>query len=132
MENIDKKARSSGLETREIQAGRYIFREGESGDLAFIVTEGVVEITRKVNGEEVVLGEVPKGGLFGEMALLNDKPRMASAYAQDEVKLLVISRAQMAKKMSVADPFLRALIEVLSNHVRSVVDKLGDEGVPVS
>jgi len=132
MENIDKKARSSGMETREIQAGRYIFREGESGDLAFIVTEGVVEITRKVNGEKVVLGEVPKGGLFGEMALLNEKPRMASAYAQDEVKLLVISRAQMTKKMSDADPFYRALIEVLSSHVRSVADKLGDEGVPVS
>ncbi len=132
MENISKKARAGGLETREVQAGRYIFREGESGDLAFIVTEGVVEITHKVSGEEVVLGEVPKGGLFGEMALLNDKPRMASAFAQDDVKLLVISRAQMAKKMSDLDPFHRALIEVLSSHVRSVVDKLGDEGVPVS
>jgi len=132
VENISKKARAGGLETREVQAGRYIFREGESGDLAFIVTEGVVEITHKVSGEEVVLGEVPKGGLFGEMALLNDKPRMASAFAQDDVKLLVISRAQMAKKMSDLDPFHRALIEVLSSHVRSVVDKLGDEGVPVS
>tara|TARA_B100000315_G_scaffold241582_1_gene262591 strand:+ start:4654 stop:5052 length:399 start_codon:yes stop_codon:yes gene_type:complete len=132
MVNINKKARSSGMETREVPAGRYIFREGELGDLAFIVTEGVVDITRKVNGEEVVLGEVPKGGLFGEMALLNDEPRMASAFAHESVKLLVISRAQMAKKMSDLDPFHRALIEVLSNHVRSVAGKLGDEGVPVS
>ena len=120
------------METRNVPAGRFIFREGEVGDLAFIVTEGVVEISREVNGKKVLLGKVPKGGLFGEMGLLNDEPRMASAFAYDNVKLLVISRVQMAKKMVDLDPFHRALIDVLSNHVRSVADKLGDAGIPAS
>jgi CRP-like cAMP-binding protein len=120
------------METRDVPAGRFIFREGEVGDLAFIVTEGVVEISREVNGKKVLFGKVPKGGLFGEMALLNDEPRMASAFAYDNVKLLVISRVQMAKKMVDLDPFHRALIDVLSNHVRSVADKLGDAGIPAS
>ncbi|MFP6710596.1 MAG: cyclic nucleotide-binding domain-containing protein [Rhodospirillales bacterium] len=132
MEETEKKARTSGMETRDVPAGRFIFREGEVGDLAFIVTEGVVEISREVNGKKVLLGKVPKGGLFGEMALLNDEPRMASAFAYDNVKLLVISRVQMAKKMVDLDPFHRALIDVLSNHVRSVADKLGDAGIPAS
>ena len=132
MEETEKKARTSGMETRNVPAGRFIFREGEVGDLAFIVTEGVVEISREVNGKKVLLGKVPKGGLFGEMALLNDEPRMASAFAYDNVKLLVISRVQMAKKMVDLDPFHRALIDVLSNHVRSVADKLGDAGIPAS
>ena len=132
MEETEKKARTSGMETRDVPAGRFIFREGEVGDLSFIVTEGVVEISREVNGKKVLLGKVPKGGLFGEMALLNDEPRMASAFAYDNVKLLVISRVQMAKKMVDLDPFHRALIDVLSNHVRSVADKLGDAGIPAS
>ena len=132
MENVENKARSSGLETRLVPAGRYIFREGEVGDLAFIVTEGEVEISRRVKDQDILLGTVPKGGLFGEMSLLGDELRMASAFAQNDVKLLVISRAQMARKMKDLDPFNRALIEVLSNHVRSVAGKLGGEGVPVS
>ena len=40
--------------------------------------------------------------------------------------------ADLEKKMKDVDPFHRALIEVLSNHVRSVTDKLGDEGIPAS
>jgi CRP/FNR family transcriptional regulator, cyclic AMP receptor protein len=78
------------------------------------------------------LGTVAKGGLFGEMALLGDEARMASAFALTDVSLLVISKAQMNRKMNDLDPFHRALIEVLSNHVRSVASKLGSEGVPVS
>ena len=113
-------------------AGRFIFREGEVGELAFIVTEGEVEIFRKAKNTDILLGTISKGGLFGEMALLGDKMRMASAFAKTDVNLLVISKAQMNRKMKDLDPFHRALIDVLSNHVRSVADKLGEKGVPLS
>ncbi len=132
MEDIEKKTRTSGMETRTVPGGRFIFREGEPGDLAFVVTEGEIEISRRVNDSNVLLGTVTKGGLFGEMALLGDAPRMASAVATTDATLLVVTKAQMERKMKDVDPFHRALIEVLSNHVRSVADKLGGQGVPVS
>ena len=132
MDKTSLKAKTSGMETRSVPAGRFIFREGEVGDLAFIVTGGEIEISRRVKDKIILLGTVQKGGLFGEMALLGDEARMASAFAITDVTLLVISKAQMNKKMKDLDPFHRALIEVLSNHVRSVASKLGGEGVPVS
>ena len=119
---------------KKFPAGRYIFREGEAGDSAFVVTEGNVEIVRaSAGGGEVVLGTIGPGGMFGEMALIDNHPRMASARAiGDEAEVMVISRQMLHKKLETADPFHRALIDILTNHVRSLADQLVKLGVKAS
>ena len=49
----------------------------------FIIQEGAVRITKVVDGREVILAVLKKGDMFGEMALLENKPRSASAIAKN-------------------------------------------------
>jgi len=80
-------------ETVVVQQGERIFAEGEEGDAFFVVLRGSVELTKKnVGGGQEKLAVVRTGEAFGEMALLNDIPRSASATALELTHLLSISR----------------------------------------
>jgi len=76
-----------------VSAGEYVFEEGDRGDHFFIVVRGSVEL-RKAGGDGAKRLAVLKAGqAFGEMALLNQTPRSASAYALEDTDLLSVSRA---------------------------------------
>ena len=105
--------------------GELIFREGEAGDTAFVVLSGKVEISRSVDGKSIPIGVVNAGGMFGEMALIDDGDRMASAHAVGgRLEVLIISRRVFEEKLESADPFQRALIGILTAHIRTLADKL--------
>ena len=99
--------------------GQHIFREGETGDSAFIVLDGTIAIYRLTEEGEQVLATLAKGAMFGEMALIDGDTRMASAKAVDRAAvLLVVSRAMFQKKMDRLDPFTRGLIKILTDNIR--------------
>ena len=78
---IDSGANASGLQVldRKVFAeGEKIFREGDSGSRAYIIQRGCVEIIKDIDGEDIVVGSVGPGGIFGEMALIDNQPRMES------------------------------------------------------
>jgi CRP-like cAMP-binding protein len=77
--------------TVEFKAGEYVFREGDLGTEMYIVNEGKVEILNQVGDEEQLLAVLEKGDFFGEMAVLEDLPRAASARALTDVRLLQIN-----------------------------------------
>ena len=104
--------------------GEFIFREGEAGDTAFVLLAGTVQISRRDDGKTIPIGIVNVGGIFGEMALIDDGERMASAQAVGiSTEALVISRRIFEEKLESADPFLRALIGILTKRVRPLVGK---------
>ena len=112
------------LEYRTFKAGQYIFREFEVGDLAFVVKSGGVEIVKMIDGDEDVLGTIGQGGIFGEMALIDDKPRMASARAVSEgTSVIVVTRDLFNSKLRKTDPFIKGLLNVLVGHIRSMSAK---------
>ncbi len=117
--------KSPGSRKGSYREDEYIFREGELGDLAFVVLSGKVEISRKIDKKDIPIGIVNKGGMFGEMALIDARERMASARAiQGNVEVLVISRRVFHAKLESADPFQRALISILTKHIRALADKV--------
>ena len=69
------------LERRTCQPGDRIFREGDPGNQAYVAQTGEVELIKTVDEKEVVIGTVGQGGIFGEMALVDDAPRMVMARA---------------------------------------------------
>ena len=107
------------LERESFSVDQSIFRDGDAGDRAFIIQTGQVEIIKEVDGKERVLGTIGKGGVFGEMALIDDQPRMASARATEATTLIVVTRMIFEQKLAKTDPFVRALLRILVENVRS-------------
>lgn len=117
--------RAVGMETREINDGQYVFREHETANQAFIVTAGSIEIVKSKGGKDVRLGVAGVGGIFGEMALFDNQPRMASARAVGgKAEIMVVSRKMLDRKLAAVDPFTRALIDILADHIRSLASAL--------
>ncbi len=75
---------------RDYEAGTVLFREGDPGDFMYVVHAGEVEIRRRVGDHERVLAVLPAGEFFGEMALINQRPRSATAVVRTPARLLVI------------------------------------------
>jgi CRP-like cAMP-binding protein len=86
-----KKASPGGGYLAEFADGDYIFREGDLGTEMYIIAEGKVEILNKMTGKEVVIAVLEKGDFFGEMSILEDMPRAASARALSATKLVQIN-----------------------------------------
>ena len=71
------------MEQKTYAVGEVVFNEGDAGDSGFLVASGTVEISRQSEGEKEVLGTIKQGQMFGEMALISDKPRSATATAAE-------------------------------------------------
>ena len=111
--------RLSGIERKKYNRDQVIFREHENGDMAYIIANGQVQIIKESDNGPKVLGVLEKGAMFGEMALIDNKPRMASAKAiNGPVELLIVSKANFQKKMEQLDPFTRGLIKFMAEIVR--------------
>ena len=110
------------LERKSYQEGETVFREGDRGDQAYVVQEGAIQIVKANGDEEVELGLIEKGAIFGEMALIDDKPRMATARAVMPSTVIVVSRVAFENKLSKADPFIRGLLGIMVQNVRSLTN----------
>ncbi len=108
------------LQRQTYQPGDRIFKEGDEGNLAYVVQSGEVEIIKTVDGVEKVLGTVGKGGIFGEMALIDSKPRMAMARCSKGSTIIVVNRAMFDEKMKKSDPFIRGLLNILVSNIREI------------
>lgn len=96
-----------------------IFREGEEGAEMYVIISGRVEI-RKATGPSAAktLTTLQAGDLFGEMALIDRKPRSASAVAVEPTRLLVLND-KLFDRMLVSNPdFARRMIRILSDRIR--------------
>ncbi len=114
------------LDRKVFPVGEKIFREGDNGSRAYIVQSGNVDIVKEINDEDVVVGNVGPGGIFGEMALIDDEPRMASAVVSDTCVCIIITSAVFQKKMNRLDPFLGGVLRVLVENIRSIQESKQD------
>lgn len=83
---------SNSMQKEECPAGKVIIREGDPGDKFYVLYSGQVDITRKTPGGPKHLLTLDRGGFFGELALLEDKPRAATVTAVNDVELLTLSK----------------------------------------
>ena len=106
------------LETVDSKAGTILFRAGDKGDAMYLIEDGTVCIcVRAKEGHEVTLTELHRGDFFGEMALLDDKPRSADARVSEDARLAVLSREHfhsfVGSNPNIALEMLTALINRL-------------------
>jgi CRP-like cAMP-binding protein len=100
--------------------GQMIFEEGDASGRAFLVKPGKVEIFKRHDGEKIVLGAIGNHGIFGELSLIDEKPRQALAKALEDTARLVIPREFVEQKLAASEPFLRGLLRVFVRNVRSL------------
>ena len=113
--------RLADVNRRRFERDHFIFREHESGDRAYIIAEGKVEILKESAEGLVSLRILNVGAMFGELAVIDNCPRMASAKAiNGPVELLEIDQKTFTKKLSNADPFTRGLINILADTARNL------------
>jgi CRP/FNR family cyclic AMP-dependent transcriptional regulator len=114
------------LDRRVFAVDEVIFKEGEvSRRCAYLVENGRVEISKQAeDGRNRVLGYITAGGIFGEMALVDNKPRMAMARAVDATTVIIISENMLDAKLKKADPFIRGLINVFVRNIRDMAAKM--------
>jgi CRP/FNR family cyclic AMP-dependent transcriptional regulator len=75
---------------KEFSKGTILFREGEAGREMFVLQSGRIAISKRVRDEEKVLAVLGPGEFFGEMAIISNRPRNATATVSEDAKLLVI------------------------------------------
>jgi hypothetical protein len=102
----------------EFTAGQYVFKEGDSGTEMFIIDQGTVEIVRGSGKGERRLALLEHGDFFGEMAILEDLPRGASARAVDSCRLLRIGRATFSEMLRENPEIAVRMMRKLSHRLR--------------
>jgi len=75
---------------REFPPGTVIFKEGAVGNEMYVIQSGKINITKKARDQEKLLVTLGPGAFFGEMAIINNKPRSAGAVVVESARLLVI------------------------------------------
>lgn len=104
-----------------------IFQKGDPGDSMMAVIRGRVKIcSHSLDGKELVLSIVNKGGVFGEIALLDGEPRTADAVALEETDLLVLDRAQIMPLLTGRPDVAFRIIGVLCKRLRATSEHLED------
>jgi CRP-like cAMP-binding protein len=112
------------LNRRTFFKGDLIFNEGDYGNQAYVLQSGRVRITKSLAaGARGTLGFVEAGGIFGEMALIDQSKRMASAIAEDSCVCIVITEELLKKKLANTDPGLKMLILMLIRLLRQAASK---------
>ncbi|MDI1319089.1 MAG: cyclic nucleotide-binding domain-containing protein [bacterium] len=101
-------------------AGRIIFRVGDPGSLMFAVLDGTVEIS--IHGKTVET--VGPGGVFGEMALIEELPRIATALVKTDAKIVPIDRKRFMFLVQQNPFFALQLMTIMAGRLRSMDEKI--------
>lgn len=123
------------MHKRTFKKGIPIFKEGDKGLEAYLIESGKVLIVKKGAQAPVIVAALPQGTLFGEMAILDGSPRMATAIAGEDTVCVVINSIQLQQKlMSLPTDILRILTGLM-DYVRATVPfdqraKVGPEPTP--
>jgi CRP-like cAMP-binding protein len=104
--------------------GEVIFSEGSYGDEMYVVYSGGVELSRLVNNEKKVLTVLGKDSFFGEMALLSDTMRTATATAIGRTALLPFDKKAMVKRIETNPKFALHLIDSLTERLIRTTSRL--------
>jgi CRP-like cAMP-binding protein len=105
-------------EYRLFMEGETIFREGERGGEAFLIKSGEVELARQTPQGPRIIGRNGPNSLFGEMAVISDMPRIATATAVGETLCYAISRRVFMGLLEKADSDVQVMIHTLADFIR--------------
>lgn len=112
-----------GIPLRVFAAGERIFLEQDAGDAMYVVRSGAVDVISFGN----VLDRIGAGGVFGEMALIDDAPRAAAALASEPTEVVVIDKPTFLALIAEEPEFALQIMKLMAERVRRKPrDAVGD------
>ena len=112
------------MRTDKFQASKLIFSEGDQGDEAYRVVEGAVEISVQRDGQKLVLAILEAGETFGEMAMIENRPRSASARTLDSTMIEVIARQDFQQMLEEGGEQIIPYLTMIFDRLRVTNDRL--------
>lgn len=104
-----------------------IFHHGDPGGLLYIIIDGKVKITHSTpDGQEALLAILGGGDFFGELALLDDSPRSATAEAIEPTEVLTLHREDFMRYIRSNPDFALYVLHTMAQHIRRLNSQIGD------
>jgi hypothetical protein len=104
---------------KEFTKSEVIFEEGSCGSEMYVVYSGSVRLSTKAPGEEVILATIGPGEFFGEMALVDSAPRVATAIATEEnTQLITLDHEKFIYLVSQQPAFALTIMQGLCKRIR--------------
>jgi len=101
-----------------------IFKEGDVGDVMYVIQSGKVRITQKTPSEEFTVTILQDGDIFGEMAIFDRLPRSATAMALGDVRILTVDKKKLFQIINKDPTLVFKIIETMSKRIRRLDKEL--------
>ncbi|UCG38570.1 MAG: cyclic nucleotide-binding domain-containing protein [bacterium] len=105
---------------RDYEDGEVVFREGEEGNVMFVIQRGRVRVSRTTGEGEVTIATLGPGDVFGEMALFEREPRSATVTAMENSRILSIDKTRFFQNISRDPSMAFNLLRTLSERLRRI------------
>lgn len=117
------------IQLRSFKRGDHVFFEGDHGSALFIILKGGVQIVRHERGNHVVLANLVKGMFFGELALVCDTLRTATAQVTDDAVMACLFKHDLEKIIKyyprLSTKLLGSINQVLAQRLTSMIEQVG-------
>jgi CRP/FNR family transcriptional regulator, cyclic AMP receptor protein len=104
--------------------GQILFREGDPADSVFRLLSGTVDILRELDSDPILLGTVGAGQFIGEMGVVENRPRSATARAASEVEVEILTPTEFLDQIAHSPQAARELLQRLSQRLREADDRI--------
>ncbi|NOZ74703.1 MAG: cyclic nucleotide-binding domain-containing protein [FCB group bacterium] len=116
---------------RHFNPGDIIFKEDDPGTSMFIIQKGQVEVFKINNGQKVVLATLKEGSVFGEMSLIDGRPRSASVQAKTACACLEMNQILFKKRLGEVPAWMKSFFLILVDRLRNADQSQGADNPTV-
>jgi len=109
---------AKGYNLKTFLKGQTIFKEGDPGNLAYLIRSGSVDIYKVMNNKKILLERLQPGEIFGEMSIISKEPRSANAAANEYTEMVVINQKDLEVSINKSLPIVQALANLLIKRLR--------------
>lgn len=109
---------------KKIARDTFLFRDGDQPDAMYILKSGLLQVSKQKGSGEVILAEIQPGGLVGEMALFDRKPRSADVKAKKDCEVVALPYDNLQKELDGLPVWLKAVLKSLNENLREANKKI--------
>lgn len=114
----------SEFKRSKVAKGTVLFKEGDKGDAAYLIISGKVQLRKDVLSEyPQLVATVGPGDIVGEMALFDNRPRLAEALVADDSEVFEIPRDEFQERLGAMNPVMRRILQIMVQRVRKMTDE---------